>query len=59
MLDGLYGDKFSIFINDWLNAVMLFWIQYSSEEEEENLDDTMARLAKKKKVSVNMKFNLI
>lgn len=33
---------------------MLCYLQYSSEEEEENLDDTMARLAKKKKVGINM-----
>ena len=31
-----------------------FYLQYSSEEEEENLGDTMARLAKKKKVRLMM-----
>ena len=33
------------------------YLQYSSEEEEENLGDTMARLAKKKKVSLMMSWS--
>ena len=32
----------------------IIWLQYSSEEEEEGLDDAMTKLSKKKKVSLRV-----
>ena len=46
---GFYFFKFSFVV----------YLQYSSEEEEENLGDTMARLAKKKKVRLMMRWTCV